>query len=122
MLGKLRRIVGQEVSLNLYKTLITPLLDYGDIVYDCLSAKDCFELWKIQNCAQHIILQKDACTHVADMHREVKLMYLSDRRHQHTIVQTYKCLPGLAPNSVASQLETVSNNHDMSTRSKNNKM
>ena len=120
MLGKLRHIVGEEVSLCLYKTLITPLLDYGDIVYDCLSAKDSFELQKIQNCALRIVLQKDRKTHVADMHREANLIYLSDRGHQHTMVQTYKCIHGLAPQRVSQQLEVVTNGHAMSTRSKCN--
>ncbi len=39
MLGKLRPVVGQVMSLKLYSSLILPVLDYADIVYDCLSAK-----------------------------------------------------------------------------------
>ena len=57
--------------------------------------------------------------HVADMHREVKLMYLAGRRHLHTIHQTYKCLNSLVPEKkLASQIEVMENNHSMSTRSK----
>ena len=41
MLGKLRPLVGQEIALSLYKSLILPVLDYADVVYDCLSAKNC---------------------------------------------------------------------------------
>ena len=39
MLTKLRPIVGEEVSLALYKSLMVPLLDYADMVYDTLSAQ-----------------------------------------------------------------------------------
>ena len=60
MLGKLRKIIGQDVSLGLYKSLISPLLDYGDTEYDCLSTHDSHSLQKIQNCALRIILQKTA--------------------------------------------------------------
>ncbi len=37
--GKLRKLVGAYACL-MYKALITPPLDYGDMVYDCPSAKD----------------------------------------------------------------------------------
>ncbi len=120
MLGKLRRIVGQEVSLQLYKSLITPILDYGDTVYDCLSAKDSHRLQMIQNCALRIVLQKDRKTHVADMHRELKLCYLADRRHQHTMNQTYKCVHGIAPKKLCDQIQTVQNEHGMASRAKSN--
>ena len=120
MLGKLRKIVGQDVSLQLYKSLITPILDYGDTVYDCLSAKDSHKLQTIQNCALRIILQKDRRTHVADMHREAKLHYLSDRRHQHTMNQTYKCVYGMAPSKLCEQLVPVQNAHVMTSRAKSN--
>ena len=39
MLAKLRPIVRQETTLDLYKSLITPLLDNGDIVYDTLKSQ-----------------------------------------------------------------------------------
>ena len=35
MLGKTRKMVSQETSLQLYWSLMVPLLDYGN-VYDCL--------------------------------------------------------------------------------------
>ena len=116
MLGKLWRLVGQEVSLDLYKSLITPLLDYGGMVYDCLTAKDSAVLQQVQNCALRIILQADRRTHVADMHRNLGMMYTSDRRHLHTMLQTYKCVNKLAPTKVCSQLRLVEERHDRRTR------
>ena len=54
------------------------------------------------------------------MHREANLIYRSDRRHQHTMLQTYKCLHGLAPERVSNQITIVNNAHTMSSRSKSN--
>ena len=37
MLGKLRQLIGQDLTLELYKSLILPVIDYADVVYACLS-------------------------------------------------------------------------------------
>ena len=66
---KLRPIVGPETSLDLYKTLIE--LDYCDIVYDTLSAKDNAKLQKLQNSALKSILQVSKRTSTADIPKEV---------------------------------------------------
>ena len=52
MLTKLRPIVGEEVSLALYKSLMVPLLDYADVVYDTLSTRDNAILQRMQNCPE----------------------------------------------------------------------
>ena len=36
MLGRLRPLVGQDIALTLYKALVLPVLDYCDVVHDCL--------------------------------------------------------------------------------------
>ena len=36
-LGKLCLLVGEDVSLQLYKSLILPAVDYADVIYNCLS-------------------------------------------------------------------------------------
>ena len=57
MPARLRPLVGQDKCLNLYKSLVLPALDYADVTYDCLSAKDCYELQKLQNYSLRVILQ-----------------------------------------------------------------
>ena len=44
-LGRIRSIVDHKTSLMLYKTLVLPLFDYCDLVYNCLSRKDCFNVF-----------------------------------------------------------------------------
>ena len=85
MLGKLRPIIGQNLALELYKSLILPVIDYGDIVYDCLSSKASNDLQKLQNYALRIVLHSGYEKSISDMHKETKLMFLSDRRHSHTL-------------------------------------
>ena len=115
MLGRTRKFVDQDTSLRLYKSLIVPMIDYGDVMYDCLSAKDTYKVQKVQNSVLRIILQTDKWAHITDMHKELNLMYLADRRHTHTIGQVFKCLHGLAPPHVCEQIKMVQ--HAMTTRS-----
>ncbi len=48
-LGKIAPIVKRSTSLMIYKTLILPIMEYGDVVYDCLTVKDADTLQKLQN-------------------------------------------------------------------------
>ena len=116
MLGKLRPLVGQEISLCLYKTLILPVLDYVDVVYDCLSVKDNAQLQRVQNYALRVILQCGGEVSTAVMHQLLNMQMLCDKRHCHTITYVYKCRHGLAPERVASQLLEVEEVHGRSTR------
>ena len=46
MLNKVKQILNRKTKLTLYKTLIAPLFDYGDIIYGSLSYKDTMILHK----------------------------------------------------------------------------
>ena len=72
-----------------------PVLEYAIVAFNCLSAKNCRELQKLQNYSLRVILYEDCRTHVKDVHMETNLMYLSDRRHFHTASHVYKCLHNL---------------------------
>ena len=116
MLGRLRPIIGKELTLGLYKSLVLPVLDYADVMYDCLNVKDCRDIQKLQNYALRIINMAGYETSTRDMHIEADLMYLSDRRHSHTITYVYKGLHGLLPDGVAGQLIPVNTAHNLNTR------
>ncbi len=49
MLSKLRPIMNEETSLTLYKSLLITILDYSDIIYDCLSKYNTDILQKSEN-------------------------------------------------------------------------
>ncbi len=117
MLGKTRAIVGADTSLQLYKSLITPLFDYAAPAYDCLSQKDSYTLQTVQNCALRIILKQDRRSHIVDMHRELKLHYLADRRHMLTLGQVYKGIHGIAPQNISNQLRPSRDGGTRVTRS-----
>ena len=116
MLGKLRPLISAEMTLNLYKSLVLPVLDYADIVYDCQCAKSCRDIQRIQNYALHIVYMAGYETSIRDMHLESGLSYLSDRHHSHTLNYVYKCRNNLVPDQIAAQFQTVHEAHNMHTR------
>ena len=116
MLSKLRSLVGRDQCLQLYKSLLLPILDYGDVVYDSLSAKDCRELQRLQNCALRIIEQVDKSIPAVNLHQDMKLPFLSDRRHMHSCNEIYKCIHNLAPKTSCNNILLVSDRHNRETR------
>ena len=122
MLHKYKHVLNRNLKLTLYKTLIVPLFDHGNIVYDCLTQKDSDTLQKLRNAALGQILGALKETHIDDMHSELNLITLSERRKHHTSHQVYKNLSGLSPVNVANMTVEFQSEHDMSRRSRNQKM
>ncbi len=79
MLTKLRPIVGENVSLSLYKSLMVPLLDYTDVVYDTLSARDNAILQRMQNCALKVVIQTEWRTPTKEIHQRLHMNLVANR-------------------------------------------
>ena len=116
MLTKLRPIVGEQISLDLYKSLMIPLLDYADVVYDTLSAKDNAILQRMQNCALKVVLQTEWRTPTKEIHKRLKMNLVADRRHIHTATQVYKSLHELAPAKIGDMFVEVGEVRNDNTR------
>ncbi len=116
MLHKLRQICGQETSLMLYKTLISPLIDYGDILYAGITQGEKSKIQKLQNSACRIILKSGSMTPTSSMHQELKLDMLDIRRCKHVCNQMYRCTTGIAPANLCNKINTVRDIHQRVTR------
>ncbi len=57
----------QDTTLMLYKTLVLPLFDYGDIIYMNTSDEQLERIQKLQNMACRVILLAGPRTHIVDM-------------------------------------------------------
>ncbi len=86
-------------------------------MYDCLTAMDTYKIQKLQSSALRIVLYETKRAHISDMHRQLNVVSLEDRRHIHTIGQVFKCLHEMAPQSVCQQLQRVETGHGMAMRS-----
>ena len=120
MLGRIRKFIKQETSLLLFKTLLLPVLDYGDVIYGVASQVNVERVQKIQNAACRVVLMAHKRTHIAELHSTLNLMYLRDRRAFHLATFAYKCVNGLAPTYLTVFFEPVEVRHGINTRAVQN--
>ena len=71
----------RKITLQLYKSIIGPHLDYCDATYMTASAESLNKLQLLQNVCCRIILREDRYTSIAEMHKELQLMTLAERRN-----------------------------------------
>ena len=90
LLGRLKWVLDRDTLLSLYKTLILPIIDYGDFIYHGISQHDADCLQKLQNSACRSILIADMYTTVQNMHEELNLKMLQQRRCQHIVTQIFR--------------------------------
>ena len=116
LLGRIRKYIKQNTALLLYKTLLLPVIDYGDIIYGTATLNHLGKVQKIQNTACRIILMVNKRRHLLDMHLELKLHRLDMRRKYHLDTLVFKCLSGLSPQYLASLLVSLDQVRNVVTR------
>ena len=95
LLGRVRGSINRTTEL--YTSLILPMFDYADIIFDCLSQKDAQTLQRLQNMGIKTILKADRLASTASIHEELNIPYLGTRRKINSAVEMYKVSTGLAP-------------------------
>ncbi len=68
LLGRIQGTIKQSTTEMLYETLILPIPDYGDIVYNCLSQKYTIILQRQQHMCLKNILQAGKHTSTVEIH------------------------------------------------------
>ncbi len=99
-----RKYMGPKQCNILYKTLVLPVIDYGDIIYMEAPKVTLESIQVLQNRACRIILQMPSLTPTDMMHQELKLMKLMGRRVYHLNLFTFKALHNLAPGYIINKL------------------
>ena len=79
-LGRLRRSLSETVLNLIYRSLILPLFDYGDIIYSSTFMKYTDKLQKLQNRAGRIILKVKPEHHACLCLRDAQCVKLATSR------------------------------------------
>ncbi len=90
ILRKSRDYLDMDTSVMLYKSLVLPHFDYCDLVYCCTNAANLQKLQTLQNSACRTLLGAGRRAHVSDMHNELKLLTLEQRRTLHLGTECFK--------------------------------
>ena len=99
-IGKVRDCLNKKLTLQLYKSLVTPHMDYGDVIYMSANKETLAKLQLVQNKACRLILRAHRRTSTDDMHSNLRLMRLEPRRefhlqcicHTNIYFEDYACL------------------------------
>ena len=89
ILYKSKDYLDRPTKILLYKSLILPHIDYCDLVYMHTTEKNFKKLQLIQNCACRILLGADKDTSVKQMHQQLELPTLHQRRMYHQAVDCF---------------------------------
>ena len=83
LLSKIRRYMTEEVALKIYKSMIIPYFDYGDVIYGCASNEGLDKIQRLQNRCLKICKNYNARFHTRALHLETGFPSLSARRIAH---------------------------------------
>ena len=95
-LTKIRPFITKKAALMIYKNMILPILEYGDVFIHSAPQKVRKKLQTLQNKALKCALQKDKYYNSIDLHTEAKLLKLKNRRHIHILLHMFQLaqMPG----------------------------
>ena len=94
VLGRLRKNITIHAALEMYKSLILPILDYCDVVWASCNKVDIERLESLQRRASKIIVKSKCSTTSIDY---LKFQSLEDRRNTHILGLVKRCLNNKVP-------------------------
>ena len=90
LLAKMRKYITQEVSLRFYKTMILPILEYGDLLYDGTNKKLLGKLQVLQNRCLRTCLLPNQPLPTIRIHEICGIPNLIARRKMHLQLYMFK--------------------------------
>ena len=109
LLAKMRKNNTHEVALRIYKTMILPVMEYGDILYDDTNKKLTDKLQTLQNRCLHTCLLPMQHIPTIRLHEVDKIAKLTRRRKMHLQLYMFKQKHNI---SLVNTREVASRNHD----------
>ena len=113
-LGRLRYVVN-ESSLNfIYKSIILPQFEYGDVIWQSAPKTSLLFLQKLQNRAGRIIMKINPYSFVSNQHIHDTLNwdFLHCRYKKHLCTMIYKVLHNLSPNYMSENISIRTSNYN----------
>ena len=83
LLAKMKKYLKKEVAVLIYKTMILPYLDYGDVIFHRSNSGDLNKLQRLQNRCLRICLGYDGKFSTDKAHKLALTPFLEDRRVAH---------------------------------------
>ena len=85
LLSRVRKYVNIQQAITIYRSMIVPYFDYGDIFLCNINMKTIDKLQKLQNRALRVCLALDGRSNVNELHNVCNVNKLSHRRNVHLL-------------------------------------
>lgn len=121
-LKQARPLVSKEVALAIYNSLIQPLFDYCDVVWDNLTAFQATRLQKLKNRAGRVITQQGYDVRSYVIREELGWKVLQETRDYHKVVLVHKALNNLAPPYLLEYLHLCNYSENYNLRDRDTKI
>ena len=86
----LKEFLTNRAALMVYKNMILPIMEYGDIYLISASKENKNKLQKLQNKALRCALDKEKRFSTQKLHEEAKLLEVKDRRRIHLLLHMFQ--------------------------------
>ena len=109
ILSRYRSIFPRSALEKLYKTMVRPILEYGDIIYDNCPVKTSITVERVQRRAAIICTGAYRHTENQRLLQDLGWEAMSQRRHNHKLVQLYKIINKIYPDYLYDLLTPTQN-------------
>ena len=89
LLSRVRKYLNNAVALKIYKSMILPYFDYGDVIYGSANKDGLDRLQRLQNRGLKLCMGFDRRNNTDDLHRVTKCPKLEYRRAAH--INNFMC-------------------------------
>ena len=117
MQSRIRAFISTTTAKTLFKNMIAPIIDYGDIVWSKGPQSNLKRIQKLQNKADIISLRCRRRTHISIMHSS--LGWLTSKNNIKLHKTFGKCLMGVVPSYLRGTFIRANDFHSYSTRNAN---
>jgi exonuclease III len=107
-LRRFKNLMSSDLKKKLIQSLIFPLFDYCDVVYQDVSVEHAGRLQRLQNSCVRFVLNVNFREHITPYFQELNWLKLENRRKFHLLTLTYKILKSQAPNYLFSRFSYLS--------------
>ena len=90
LLSKIRKYIDVHTAIKINKSMILPIIEYGDVLYDGANQKLIQDLQTFQNRILRLCNNSDRYISTLQLHRECKVNMLKDRRILHLKLFMFK--------------------------------
>ena len=117
--SRIRPFISTTTANTLFKTMIAPIIDYGDIMWSKGPQSNLKRIQKLQNKACRVILRCRRRTHISTMHSSLGWLTSQNKIKLHKMLMVGKCLLGDVPSYLRGKFIRAKDFHSYSTRNAN---